>query len=222
MARAAAKCCAKREVTSWSDAEARRDPNAEPWCRCIEATWERDCCAPSNGTSHHVSGISGSGRRPGGRQEVYEAVYELDDNGKWFVRAPEVAGAHSHGRTLARARANIREAISLASDVEDNSFDLKDVIHLPDPVRRRLTRAREARRRAEKALASSVSATREAVDVLSSPPFNLSLRDVADLLGVSFQRVQQMRSEARSSESEDAGPPREVRSPAPGYRGKDF
>jgi predicted RNase H-like HicB family nuclease len=127
--------------------------------------------------------------------EVYVAVYELDDNGKWFVSAPEVPGAHSHGRTLARARANIREAIGLVLDVEDSSFELKDEVRLPEPIRRKLNQARAARDRAERALDASASATRDAVEVLSHPPFRLSLRDVADLLGVSFQRVQQLRGQ---------------------------
>ena len=48
---------------------------------------------------------------PAAGQEVYEAVYELDDNGKWFVRAPEVPGAHSQGRTRKEARANVIDAL---------------------------------------------------------------------------------------------------------------
>jgi predicted RNase H-like HicB family nuclease len=132
---------------------------------------------------------------------TYKAVFERDDNDHWLVRAPEVLGAHSHGRTLTSARSNIREAIALVLDVDEGSFDIEETIVLPGPVSRKVLQAQRARAGAEAALTKSTSLTAEAVDTLSSPPLKLSLRDVADLLGVSFQRVQQLRQRRAPRES---------------------
>lgn len=124
----------------------------------------------------------------------YEVVFERDDNNRWFVRCPDVQGAHSHGRTLAAARANIREAIGVVLDLDDDAvFDLKEVVRLPDPHLQRLVdRARELRESASEAEEDARRATIEAVVESTGSSTSLSLRDLADLLGLSHQRVQQL------------------------------
>ena len=119
---------------------------------------------------------------------VYTAVFEPDD-GRWLVTVPEVPGAHSHGRTVARGRANVREALALVLDVDEDSFDLGDQFKLPARVRQAVDRARCARAQAQEAETKALEATREAIGALD----NLSVRDVAELVGVSFQRIQQIR-----------------------------
>lgn len=78
---------------------------------------------------------------------VHHVVFERDDNDRWFVHCPDLPGAHSHGRTLASARSNIREAIALVLDVaEGSSFDLVEDIQLNDPtLQDATTRARGIR-----------------------------------------------------------------------------
>ncbi len=62
---------------------------------------------------------------------AYRVVFEPDDNNSWFVRCP-TAGAHSQGRTLTEARANIREAIAVVLDVDPATFDLVEKVHSSD------------------------------------------------------------------------------------------
>lgn len=119
---------------------------------------------------------------------VYTAVFEPDD-GRWLVTVPEVPGAHSHGRTVARGRANVREAIALVLEVDEDSFDLREQFKLPARVRQVVDRARRARAQAQHAETKALEATKEAIGALD----DLSVRDVAELVGVSFQRIHQLR-----------------------------
>jgi predicted RNase H-like HicB family nuclease len=59
----------------------------------------------------------------------FRVVFAGDDNDHWFVDAIDVPGAHSHGRTLDAARRNIREAIALVLEIDDEGVDLDD--HVP-------------------------------------------------------------------------------------------
>lgn len=144
-------------------------------------------------------------------RRTYRVTIDLDENGWWFVDAPDVQGAHSEGQTLARARSNIREAIVLMDDLPsgaEDAFDVEERIVLPVPVRRAVTKVQRARERAEAAAENARAATEEALDVLSTHLPELGLRDQAELVGVSFQRVQQLRP----------GAPRRGRRPAPTKR----
>ena len=138
----------------------------------------------------------------------YRVNIQLDDNGWWFVDVPDIQGAHSEGQTLARARSNIREAIVLMEDLPsgaENTFDLEERIVLPVAVRRAVAKVQRARARAEAAAEEARTATEEALEALSTHLPDLGLRDQAELVGVSFQRVQQLRP----------GAPRRGRRPAP-------
>jgi len=58
-----------------------------------------------------------------GRKVAYRemrVVYEPDGAG-WHVYIPEVAGCRSHGRSIAEARKNIREALALCADEIPNA-----------------------------------------------------------------------------------------------------
>jgi predicted RNase H-like HicB family nuclease len=124
----------------------------------------------------------------------YQVVFERDDNNRWFVCCPDLPGAHSHGRTLAAARANIREAIGVVLDLDDDAvLDLQEVVRLPDPQLQKLVdRARELRDSATEAEDKARRATIDAVVASTGSSASLSLRDLADLLGLSHQRVQQL------------------------------
>jgi predicted RNase H-like HicB family nuclease len=127
-------------------------------------------------------------------QNTYRVIYERDDNHRWFVRCPDVHGAHSHGRTLAAARANIREAIALVLELDDESgFNLAEEVRLSDPhLQQLLDRARKLRDTASQAEEEARRATVEAVAESTGSNTSLSVRDLADLLGLSHQRVQQL------------------------------
>jgi len=125
---------------------------------------------------------------------IYNVTFERDGDDRWFVRCPEVRGAHSHGRTLASARSNIREAIALVLELpDDTDFDLIEVIRVSDPaLQSALDRARNLRQRARELDEQSQTATLEAVAASDSSEDSIGMRDIADLLGISHQRVQQL------------------------------
>jgi len=132
-------------------------------------------------------------------QTTYQVTYDRDDNHRWLVRCPEVTGAHSHGRTLASARSNIREAIALVLDLpDDTDFDLAEVIRVSDPgLQRALDHARDLRQRARELDEQSRAATLEAVAASDNSEDSIGMRDIAELLGISHQRVQQVASDRR-------------------------
>ncbi|HEX2179704.1 MAG TPA: type II toxin-antitoxin system HicB family antitoxin [Actinomycetota bacterium] len=127
---------------------------------------------------------------------MYEAIYQMDDNGSWFVRVPEVKGAHSHGRSLAAARKNIRQALALVLDTDERDLLITDKVELPADLKTLADAARELRGEAAELQEFATLATVDAIKALSFGRLPLSLRDVSELLGISFQRVQQVRARA--------------------------
>jgi predicted RNase H-like HicB family nuclease len=117
----------------------------------------------------------------------YNAHYIVDDNGAWFVKVADIPGGHSHGRTIAAARKNVREAIALVLDLDDDaSFDLTESFDIPN--REQLDTVLALRRRAQTVAFDADQATRDYIARSS-----LSVRDLSELVGLSFQRVHQIR-----------------------------
>jgi predicted RNase H-like HicB family nuclease len=109
------------------------------------------------------------------------------------VSVPELPGCHTQGRTLARARGRIREAIALWLDVDETELTVADDVRLPEPARQAVATARQARQHAQQAREAALGATRKAARVLVHG--GLSTRDAAELLGISHQRVAQLVAE---------------------------
>ncbi len=122
--------------------------------------------------------------------------YELDESGWWVATVQGVTGVHTQGRTIESARERIREALRAAG--ERLSVDIKDDVVLPKRVKDAVGEARAAREAAEKSGARAQRAFRAAVKALTER-LGLSVRDAAELLGVSHQRVQQVASGQRRS-----------------------
>jgi predicted RNase H-like HicB family nuclease len=117
-------------------------------------------------------------------------TYERDPEGWWVAAVPGIRGCHTQGRTLAQARRRIREALSLF--VQDSeSAELIDAVRLPPHVRRALVRSESARARVDNQKTVAKETMNDAVRLLTQD-FGLSVRDAAELLGVSHQRVQQL------------------------------
>jgi predicted RNase H-like HicB family nuclease len=129
----------------------------------------------------------------------YTVVYARDPAGAWLTRVRGIPGCHTHGRTLEQARTRIREALSLWIEDAD-SATLRDEVRLPARARAAVRRARVERDRAERQHARAQDSLRSAAASLASG-LGLSLRDAAELLGLSHQRIQQLTSE-RSLRSE--------------------
>jgi predicted RNase H-like HicB family nuclease len=138
----------------------------------------------------------------------FEVVYEPDGMG-WHVHIPEVPGCRSHGRSIAEARRNIREALSTCVDTFDNpdavarSAELEEDIRLPRAAQRVLDRAQQERRIADACVTAAQAAAAVAAKVLTDD-VGLSLRDAGELLGLSHERVKQIRQQAPGKRDRDA------------------
>lgn len=121
---------------------------------------------------------------------TYRVVLDRDESGAWLARMPDVPGCHTYGRTLQQARRRIREAFGLWVEDADHA-ELKFDVRLPAEVRREVTRAHTARERSAQAQQQASEALSSAARDLTGR-FGISLRDAAELLGLSHQRVQQL------------------------------
>ncbi|MGH2547356.1 MAG: type II toxin-antitoxin system HicB family antitoxin [Actinomycetota bacterium] len=120
----------------------------------------------------------------------YTVRIERDETGAWVARVPEVPGCHTYGRSLRQAKRRIREALSLwvpDADRAELSFDVR----LPPATARSVAKARSARESADRAQREALDVTRHTATELTRS-FRLSVRDAAELLGVSHQRIQQL------------------------------
>jgi predicted RNase H-like HicB family nuclease len=116
----------------------------------------------------------------------------------WLADVPDVPGAHTFARSLSALQRSVREVIVLMTDRPDDAlddFDL-DVRYDIGDSSAAVAVARRARAEAEQAERASAEAIRRAVAEL---PASLSVRDVAALLGVSHQRIAQVRAETGRS-----------------------
>ncbi|MDQ6727961.1 MAG: type II toxin-antitoxin system HicB family antitoxin [Actinomycetota bacterium] len=120
--------------------------------------------------------------------KTYKATFRPDDNGWWFIDVPELPGCHSQARTIASGRDHIREAISLVANIDLDTFDVDVDYELPKAQQAVIAKARRARERA----AEATQATEAAVRALQQGSAKLGIRDVAELVGVSYQRVAQI------------------------------
>jgi predicted RNase H-like HicB family nuclease len=132
---------------------------------------------------------------------TYTVIYERDEDGWWVASVRGVRGCRTQGRSIAEARRRIREALSLFVEEVTNAGFVDDV-RLPRAALRALKNARDAKGRARSETAKATAAAALAVRVLTKQ-LRLSVRDVADLVGLSHQRVHQL-VHARSSEGSAA------------------
>jgi predicted RNase H-like HicB family nuclease len=117
-------------------------------------------------------------------------IYRRDrESSEWLVSVVADDRLHTHGRTIRSARKAILDVIELwhqvpANDVElEETFDLADVA--PD-VEAALEARAAAARAQEAAAARSIAAARQLANA------GISRRDSAEILGYTFQRVQQL------------------------------
>jgi predicted RNase H-like HicB family nuclease len=119
------------------------------------------------------------------------AVFQRDEEGYWLVELAEEPRVHTYGRTLAKGRQHIFDAAALWFELAPEELDLVEDIRLPAPVKARLELARRERENAQAAQDAAAGATREAARALVKEG-RLSVRDAAEVLGLSHQRVQQL------------------------------
>jgi len=127
---------------------------------------------------------------------TYHIDYERDETGRWVASVREVSGCHTQGRTVREARRRIREALGLFINRADTA-KLVDHVALPQSVSNAITEYKSLREKADTAAGLATRRAKEAIQFLSrgGNKWRLSVRDTADLLDLSHQRVQQLMSE---------------------------
>jgi predicted RNase H-like HicB family nuclease len=136
------------------------------------------------------------------REEVaekltYRVVFTKEGK-DWTVVAPEVHPAHSWGPNLRSASEHIKEAIALALDLPEGAEEIMELDaeyniddmdgSLPSVFRV----AREARHELKNAQEKADNALRLAIE--KGRRKDLSIRDIATMTNVSYQRVAQIAS----------------------------
>ncbi len=141
-------------------------------------------------------------------ESIFAAKFYLDQSGTWIVELEDLPEVHTYGKTLGKAREYIVDALALWLNLsvdearERISFQTPE---LPTEVSEAVERAV-----AERLIAESVA--RVAADVMVEASValvdqaHLSMRDAADILGISHQRVQQLVAGSRGRDSVDISP----------------
>ena len=124
------------------------------------------------------------------RAMKYKVVIERDGSGSWIARVPSVKGCHSYGRTLEQARESVREALHLWVDDAERAELFYD-IRLPQTVTARIESFHKLRREHDHIQRETQASLLVAARALTKEA-GLSLRDAADLLDLSHQRVAQV------------------------------
>lgn len=126
----------------------------------------------------------------------YRVVLERDESGAWIATVPKLPGCHSFGRSLVEAKRRIREAVELWVDDADRT-ELTDDVRLPRDASVAVRRSRAARERLERSRDVAARETAVAARALVKD-LHLGVRDAAELLGLSHQRVQQILDASQS------------------------
>jgi len=138
------------------------------------------------------------------RTQQYHAKFVLDPSGQWLAELEELPQVHTYGRTLGKAREHLIDALALWLDIPAEGamgqidFGLPE---LPDHVEETVQRALAEREIADAINRSASDSVTEASVALVHDA-HLSLRDAADVLGLSHQRVQQLLAAAGSGRSQ--------------------
>jgi len=127
-------------------------------------------------------------------QSTYHAIFELDESGVWLAQIEEIAQVHTFGRTLGKARQYLADALALWLNVPiemiKDRIQYRPVVLAPTLLNT-VHEAIAAREIAEGATNTASDLMTTAARALTEDA-KLSLRDAAELLGLSHQRVQQL------------------------------
>lgn len=119
---------------------------------------------------------------------TYSAIARREEAG-WDVEVAEADRSHTWAPNLRKARLYARQ---VAASWFDLDLDAVEVDLIVDGAATEIAALRVRRQAAQQAAAEAAEATRAAVQRLSG--MGLSDRDVADVIGLSVQRVQQLRT----------------------------
>ena len=108
----------------------------------------------------------------------------------WAIDVPELPGVYSQARRLDRVEPMARDAIALFLDVDPATFDVHLETNLPSDLRQDVDEVGRLRAEADRLQAESSGAMRRLTRELLGR--GLSVRDAAEILGISHQRVSQL------------------------------
>jgi len=127
-------------------------------------------------------------------KKSYYATLEIDPRSHQWMADIEGLPVHTWGRSLTKVKAYAREALALHLEVEVADVEDRLVFRrpqLPGAVVEAIKEAESARTAADTAVAHASEAKAAAARALVREA-HLSMRDAAEVLGLSHQRVQQL------------------------------
>ncbi|CAN5276547.1 hypothetical protein BH18ACT9_BH18ACT9_20770 [soil metagenome] len=126
-------------------------------------------------------------------------IYEVTtwrEEGWWVIDIPALDLA-TQARRLDQVEGVARDAVATWLDVNPASFDVRTNPRLDAELAKRLAALRVERERAEQAQARATAEARQLA--MSLHQEGLRVRDIGHMLGVSYQRAQQLIQESRRS-----------------------
>jgi hypothetical protein len=118
---------------------------------------------------------------------------EIFREGRWWIAVvPGVRGAVGQYTRLSQIEADMREGLAFVLDTPEDKFDIAVTVKLEPASQRAVDGLAVAEARLAEALEARDAARFKAIETLSY----LADRDVGELMGISYQRVAQLRAEA--------------------------
>jgi hypothetical protein len=136
----------------------------------------------------------------GAQMNIYHATLELDPRSRQWMADIEGLPVHTWGRSLGRVKEYAHEALAAHLDVTASDLEGHIVFRTPQLPERALDNAEQARTEADVAAERAAKAKAAAAGALVHD-VHLTMRDAAEILGVSHQRVQQLLSPPPARES---------------------
>jgi hypothetical protein len=109
----------------------------------------------------------------------------------WVAVVRDLPGGATEARRLSQLEIEVRDLIAGLTDSDENDLELDWSYDLPSDLARPVRQFMEARTRRQAAEHDYTEAQERAVDALTAA--HVSVRDAAELLGLSYQRVAQVR-----------------------------
>ena len=156
------------------------------------------CAPPSNGRTRHVTKYQGSVgtvrwkglARTLSTKKIYRVTVEREP-GFWIIRVPELKQVVTQARRLADVKLNAQEAIAVWLDKRVDDIDVSVDIKLPVGIQSALDDAQTLRQEANARLERAGNSLSEVARAMTKD-FGMTLRETAEVLGISFQRVAQL------------------------------
>ena len=116
----------------------------------------------------------------------------------WVAVVDGLPGGATEARRLSQLETEVRDLIAGLTDTTEDAFDLDWSYDLPPELARPVRQFVAARTRRQAAERDYATAQAHAVDALTAA--HVSVRDAAELLGLSYQRIAQVRPQPRTAD----------------------